>query len=82
MEVTGELHAPATLPLGKESLSAHWKGGWIGLRAVLDAAAVEKRNIAYLPRESYGDSSVAQTISYSSSRFLLSCTGLATGIVQ
>jgi hypothetical protein len=29
MEVSGQLHAPATLPSGKEP-GTHWRGGWGG----------------------------------------------------
>jgi hypothetical protein len=37
--VSGQLHAPAALPPGKESpgVCSHWIGGWVGLRADLDA---------------------------------------------
>jgi hypothetical protein len=35
MEVSGQLHAQAALPTGKEPVS-HWIGGWVGCRAVLD----------------------------------------------
>jgi len=44
MEVSGQLHAPAALPPGKEPVT-HWIGGWVGPRAVLDA--VVKRNGAF-----------------------------------
>jgi len=27
---SGQLHAPAALPPGKESLDTHWIGGWVG----------------------------------------------------
>jgi hypothetical protein len=47
MEVSGQLHAPAALPQGKE---AHWIGGCVGPRAVLDA--VVKRKIPGPRRES------------------------------
>jgi hypothetical protein len=36
MEVSEQLHAPATLIPGK-GVSTHWIEGWIGLRAGLDA---------------------------------------------
>jgi hypothetical protein len=41
MEESGQLHAPATLPAGKETPI----GGWVGPRAGVDA--VEKRNLAH-----------------------------------
>jgi hypothetical protein len=41
MEVSGQLHAPATLPPGKEPLGTHWIGRWEGLRADQDVR--EKR---------------------------------------
>jgi hypothetical protein len=44
MDVSGQLHAPAALHLGN-SPGTHWVGGWVGLRAGLEAA--EKRK--YLP---------------------------------
>jgi len=37
MEVGGQCHALATLPLGKRP-STHWTGGWVGPRAGLDLA--------------------------------------------
>jgi hypothetical protein len=39
MEVSGQVHATAALPPGKDP---HWIGGWVGPRAVLD---VVKRKI-------------------------------------
>jgi hypothetical protein len=36
MEVSGQLHAPVTL---WRSPGTHWIGGWVGLRADLDAVA-------------------------------------------
>jgi hypothetical protein len=42
MEVGSQLHFPATLPLGKDSVGTHWIGGGVGPGAVLDA--VVKRN--------------------------------------
>jgi hypothetical protein len=41
MEVSGQLHARADLPPGKE-LGTHWIGGWVGLRAGLDAGMRRK----------------------------------------
>jgi hypothetical protein len=44
MEVSGQLHTPAALPLEKfPSPVTNWIGDWVGPRAVLDA--VEKRKI-------------------------------------
>jgi hypothetical protein len=39
MEASGHLHAPASLPPGKELLLPIGIGGWVGPRAVLDADA-------------------------------------------
>jgi len=39
MEASGQLHAPAALPSGKESPNSRWVGGWVGPRAGLDAVA-------------------------------------------
>jgi hypothetical protein len=50
MEVSGQLHALAALPLGKEQLVSHWIGGWMGPRASLDMVA--KRKIPSLCWES------------------------------
>jgi hypothetical protein len=44
MEVSGQLHAPATLLPGKEPPGTHWIGGWVGPRAGLDM--VEKRKFS------------------------------------
>jgi hypothetical protein len=47
MEVSGQLHAPAALPPGKDTLAGtHWTGGWVGPRAVLNT--VEKRKVRSL----------------------------------
>jgi len=42
MEVSGQLHAPAALLPGKEPPGTHWIGGWLGLRAGLDAVVKRK----------------------------------------
>jgi hypothetical protein len=31
MEVSGQLHAPVTLPPGEKVPGTHWIGGWMGL---------------------------------------------------
>jgi hypothetical protein len=49
MEVSGQFHAPAALPPGKEPWY-HWIRDWVGPRAVLDA--VVKRRIPSPRRES------------------------------
>jgi len=45
MKAIGELHAPATSSLGKGPPDTHWLGGWMGLRAGLNAVA--ERNNPY-----------------------------------
>jgi hypothetical protein len=53
MVMSGQLHAPATLPQGKAP-GTHWVGDWVGPRAVLDAPLhvgirkVRNRNKAYI----------------------------------
>jgi hypothetical protein len=42
MEVSGQLHALAPLPYGKESLGTHWIGSWAGPRAGLEAPEKKK----------------------------------------
>jgi len=42
MEVSGQLHAPATLPPEKELPGTRWIGGWLGLRAGLDLVVQRK----------------------------------------
>jgi hypothetical protein len=42
MEVSGQLHTPTALLLGR-SPGTYWVGGWMGPRASLDA--VDKRKI-------------------------------------
>jgi hypothetical protein len=60
MEVCGQLHAPAALPPRERALGTHWKGGWLGPRAVLDA--VVKRNIPSLHRESNLRAPIVQSV--------------------
>jgi hypothetical protein len=45
MEVSGQLHAPAALPLGERAPGTHWIGGRVDPRAGLDD--VEK--LKFLP---------------------------------
>jgi hypothetical protein len=47
MEVSDHLHAPADLPVSKQPPVPHWRGGWVGPKAVLDAE--EKKKILPLP---------------------------------
>jgi hypothetical protein len=42
MAVNDQLHAPASLHLGKEPPNILWIGGWVGYRADLDAVAKRK----------------------------------------
>jgi len=42
MEVSGQLHAPAALPLGEIAPGTHWIGGWVGPRAICDAVVKRK----------------------------------------
>jgi hypothetical protein len=67
MEVSGQLHAPAALTPGKESLGTHWIGGWVGPRAVLDA--VVNRTIPSPRRESNPRTQIVQLVAQLS-RFL------------
>lgn len=52
MEVTGQLHALAAVPLEKSS-DTHWIGGWMGTVASLDV--MEKRKISYPCQDSNPD---------------------------
>jgi hypothetical protein len=45
MEVSGQIHCPTALPLGR-SPCTQWIGGWVGLRTGLDS--VEKRTFVIL----------------------------------
>jgi hypothetical protein len=47
LEVSGQLHAPASITSGEEALGAHWIGGWVDPRAGLDY--MEKRTFLTLP---------------------------------
>jgi hypothetical protein len=42
MEVSGQLHAPATLAPSERALGIHWIGGWVGPRAGQDAVEKQK----------------------------------------
>jgi hypothetical protein len=46
-KVNGRLHAPATLPPGKEGPPPTWTGGSVGTR--IDMGKLEKRHISPLP---------------------------------
>jgi hypothetical protein len=45
--VSGQLHASAALPPGKQPPGTHWIGGWVGPRAGVDD--MEKRKFLTLP---------------------------------
>jgi len=53
MDVSGQLHATAALPPGKEPPGTHWIGGWVGSGAGLDM--VSKKKIPSPSRESNHD---------------------------
>jgi hypothetical protein len=42
MEVSGQLHAPAALPLGEKAPGTQWIEGWVGPKACLEAVAKRK----------------------------------------
>jgi hypothetical protein len=42
MEVSGQIHAPAALPLKEKDPGAHWIGGWVGPKAGLDSVVKVK----------------------------------------
>jgi hypothetical protein len=47
MEVSGQLHASAALPLGKEPPTTHWIGGWVGPRAIWDMVVYNETGGTY-----------------------------------
>jgi hypothetical protein len=47
LEMSGQLHAPATLRPRERAPGTHWIGGWVGPRAGLDDT--EKRRFLTLP---------------------------------
>jgi hypothetical protein len=59
MEMSGQLHAPAALPSGKEPLT-HWIGDSVGPKAILDA--VVKRKIPSTRQESNPRTPIAQPV--------------------
>jgi hypothetical protein len=59
MEVSGQLHAPAALPLGRAP-GTHWIRGWVGPRTVLNA--VVKRKIPSPRRESNPRTLIVQPV--------------------
>jgi hypothetical protein len=42
MEVTGQLNAPATLPLGGRAPGTHWIRGCVGHTTILDTGGVQE----------------------------------------
>jgi hypothetical protein len=61
MEVNGQLHPPAALPPSERAPGTHWIGGWVGLRAVLDAVVMRK--IVSPRRESNPRTPIVQPVS-------------------
>jgi hypothetical protein len=59
MEVSGQLHAPASLPQ-ERAPGTHWIGGWVDPRAVLDA--VVKSKIPSPHRESNPRTPIVQPV--------------------
>jgi len=47
MEVSGQLHAPDTSPLGIQPPGNHWIGGWVG--PTISLGTVVKRKKKSLP---------------------------------
>jgi hypothetical protein len=60
MEVSGQLHAPAAFTPRERAPGTHWIGGWMGLRAILDA--VVKRKIPSSHQESNPRTPIIQPI--------------------
>jgi hypothetical protein len=60
MEVSGQLHDPAALPHRERATGTHLIGGWVGLRAVLEAVA--KRKILSPRPESNPDHPIVQPV--------------------
>jgi hypothetical protein len=48
MEARGQVHAPATLLMGKK-IGTHWLGDWVGTKVGLDV--LEKKEIPYCWRD-------------------------------
>jgi len=42
--LSGQFHAPAALPRTRDS-DAHWIGGWMDPRAILDVVAKKKKSL-------------------------------------
>jgi hypothetical protein len=42
MEVSGQLHAPATSTPRETAPGTHWIGGWVGPRTILDTVVKRK----------------------------------------
>jgi hypothetical protein len=60
MEVSGQLRAPAALPLRETAPTTHCIGGWAGPKAGQNA--MEKREISFMYRESNRNSLVVQPV--------------------
>jgi hypothetical protein len=60
MEVSGQLHAPGRFTPRERAPAAHWIGGWVGPKAILDA--VVKRKISIPLQESNPRIQIVQPI--------------------
>jgi hypothetical protein len=63
MKVKGQLHILATLLMGKDAPSSHWKGCWVGPITGLDG--LDERKVFWPSRELNHDSSVVQPVAQS-----------------
>jgi hypothetical protein len=63
MEVSDQLHVPATLPPEERAPDTHWMGGWVGSIAILDV--VVKREIPSPCRESNPNTLIVQPVAQS-----------------
>jgi hypothetical protein len=76
MKVSGQLYAPGRFTPRETAPGTHWIGGWMGSRAILDAAV--KRKIPSAHRESNPRTPIVQPVAQ---RYMVQLSRLLQNLV-